>query len=403
MPARIVVDGARLRQILVNLLGNAIKFTQQGEVLLSVSAEEGNGGGAWTLRFEVHDTGVGIPEEKLAKLFQAFSQGDTSTSRTHGGTGLGLAISRKLVEAMGGAIGAESAPGRGSMFWFTIRAPLGGPLHEGRTGAPRLRGGTVLVVDDNATNRRILAHQLESWGMRPVALASPVDALDRIRHRAVFDAAILDHDMPEMDGTVLAAEIHRLAPSLPLILLSSVGWRRGDVEARGAHFSALLTKPARPSQLFDALATAIGAGPEPAHGVPDEARGEPAALRILLVEDNEVNQRVALLMLKALGHAQVDVASNGREAVERVQAEPFDIVLMDIQMPEMDGFEATRRIRGTLPPGGQPRIVALTAHALEGERERCLAVGMDDYLTKPIVRAALADALARHRASGGGA
>jgi PAS domain S-box-containing protein len=401
-PEALVGDAARLRQILLNLLNNAVKFTERGEVVLTVDAEPATSppGSRCRLHFAVRDTGIGIPEDRLDALFESFSQVDASTTRRYGGTGLGLAISKRLSELMGGTMRAESQPGEGSTFHFTIEAeaaPRPVRPYDERDPAP-LAGRRVLIVDDNATNRDILRWQTESWGMLARDTESPADALEWVGRGDPFDIAILDMQMPDIDGVALAREIRiaREAERLPLILLTSLG--RREEEAADALFAARLTKPIRPSQLYNVLLDVLGA---PA-GVPirEEERpavatdtAEAAPLRILVVEDNAVNRQLALALLERLGH-RADIAVNGVEALEAVERDAYDVVLMDIQMPEMDGVEATRRIHERFA-SRRPHIVAATANALQEERERCLAAGMDDYLSKPIRLEELAAALGR--------
>ncbi|HEY0864750.1 MAG TPA: CHASE domain-containing protein [Lacunisphaera sp.] len=400
-PTNLLGDPSRLRQVLVNLLGNALKFTEQGEVLLTVRALATEGE-AVELIFSVKDTGIGIPAEAIGRLFQSFSQVDASTTRRFGGTGLGLAISKRLAELMGGEMWVESEVGRGSTFSFTIRAgavPSKPRVYTGGTKAT-LQGRRLLIVDDNATNRRILGDLARKWDMVPVAVEQPAEALDRLRQREAFDAAILDMQMPGMDGAMLAAEIRRLRSSdeLPLILLSSLGRR----EETAHLFVANLTKPVKPSQLYDVLAKLFWrSGDQPVEKpvAPVVAAGPDACFmdRILLAEDNAVNQKVALSMLQKLGF-RADVAANGLEVIAAVERQPYDVILMDVQMPEMDGLEATRRLGQLRPdPARRPWIIALTANAMQGDREMCLAAGMDDYISKPIKRAELLAAIERAR------
>jgi PAS domain S-box-containing protein len=408
MPSAIVGDATRLRQILINLLNNAIKFTDTGEVVLSVdgkaleSGEEAVGR-RHRLHFAVRDTGIGIPTDRLSRLFESFSQVDASTTRRYGGTGLGLAISKRLSELMGGTIWVESQVGKGSTFHFTIQAeqaPGAAPADQ-HGPPPQLRGRRVLIVDDNATNRRILVRQAESWGMLARDTASPAQALEWIRRGDPFDLAILDMQMPEMDGVVLAEEIgrYRDVRALPLLLLTSPGPReevRGSVE-----FAASLTKPIKPSQLYDTLMSVLGATPAGVQAAaspegPVERLAEGLPLRILVAEDNLVNQQLALLVLQKLGY-RADVTANGLEALQALEREPYDVVLMDVQMPTMDGLEATRRIHQRWPEGRRPHVIAATASAMQEEREACLAAGMDDYLSKPIRVDELAAALRRCR------
>ena len=408
LPGAIVGDETRLRQILINLLNNAIKFTDTGEVVVSVDGEalepgEGQIGRECKLHFAVRDSGIGIPQDRLSRLFEAFSQVDASTTRQYGGTGLGLAISKRLSELMGGTIWAESQVGEGSAFHFTIQAeqaPALAPAHA-HGASPQLHRRRVLVVDDNATNRHILVRQAESWGMLARDTASPTQALEWIRRGDPFDLAILDLQMPEMDGVTLAEEIRRCrgARELPLVMLTSLGsW--GELRG-GVEFAASLTKPIRPSQLYDTLMSIFGATPAGVQApVPGEGPVEQLAgrmpLRILVAEDNVVNQQLILLLLRKLGY-RADVTADGREALQALDREPYDVVLMDVQMPTMDGLEATRRIRQRWPEGRRPQVIAATANAMPEEREACLAAGMDDYLSKPIRMKELAAALSRCR------
>jgi CheY-like chemotaxis protein len=349
------------------------------------------------LHFSVRDTGIGIQPDQIDRLFKSFSQVDASTTRKYGGTGLGLAISQRLVELMGGTMWVESAgvPGEGATFHFTIvaQAAEGARAIYLSDEQPQLRGKRVLAVDDNETNRQILTLQMQSWGMQPVVVASGLEALEHIRRGEAFDLAILDMQMPEMDGLVLTEEIrcYRDALALPLILLTSLG--RGEAETHG-QFAAFLTKPIKASQLYDALIELFAGdtGLTKAHRTQavgdaesefDEQMAERLPLRLLLVEDNTTNQKLALLVLQRLGY-RADIAANGLEALDTLRHQPYDVVLMDVQMPEMDGLEATRRIRKELVAETQPRIIAMTANAMQGDRELCLAAGMDDYISKPI-------------------
>ncbi len=393
-PAAIVGDVTRLRQILLNLLSNAVKFTESGEVVLSVSAGRlAAAAPLHELTFSVRDTGIGIPADRVGRLFQSFSQVDASTTRRYGGTGLGLAISQRLTELMGGRIGVTSEAGVGSEFRFTIRAAAAEvpvPTRRDLSGEqPSLRDKRVFVVDDNATNRRILTSHLDAWGMRARATESPREALAWIRAGESFDVGILDMHMPEMDGVALARAIreHRSEDALPLILFTSLGRREAHADSEG--FAAYLHKPIKPSQLFDALVSVVAEQP-----VHVQARGVPRTelhrgmaghhpLRILLAEDNVVNQKVALRLLGQMGY-RADVAGNGLEAIEAIERQIYDVVLMDVQMPELDGFGASREINRRWPGERRPRIVAITANAMHGDRELCEAAGMDDYVVKPI-------------------
>jgi PAS domain S-box-containing protein len=404
VPPTVVGDVTRLRQILLNLLSNAVKFTEEGEILVHVALDDGKAEDVTALRpssrvglhFSVRDTGIGIAPDRMDRLFQSFSQVDSSTTRRYGGTGLGLAISRRLSEMMGGRMWAESEglPGKGSTFHFTVEteATPAPPRAYQRAAPLDLKGKRVLIVDDSATNLKIMTLQMQGWGMEPLATTSPAEALDWIRRGHPFDAAVLDRQMPGMDGPMLAAEIrrHRDSHALPLILVSSLG--RGEVEEGAAHFAAFLLKPIRASQLYNALVGVLAetsgvsvpptaAGPARSEFDPDMGRRLP--LRILLAEDNAVNQKLALRLLQRLGY-RADVAANGLEAIEALHRQPYDVVLMDVQMPEMDGLEATRAICREWSPGRRPRIIALTANVMAEDREACLAAGMDDYIGKPI-------------------
>jgi len=400
VPEAIDGDVTRLRQILLNLLANAVKFTDAGEVVLSVSARAAAEGRV-ELTFSVRDTGIGLSAHGMSRLFQSFSQADSSTTRKYGGTGLGLAISKRLAELMGGTMWAESAGlGKGSTFHFTMVAPLAESPQANRrdfTGQQAaLAGRRVLVVDDNATNRKVLALQAAKWGMLPRDTEHPAEALRWLEAGAAVDLAIIDMHMPGMDGLALAREVHRLRPALPLVLFSSLGRREaGDTDGL---FSAYLGKPLRQSQLFDTLASLLAheqapqpvqAGAKPAL---DAGMAQRHPLRILLAEDNVVNQKLAMRLLQQMGY-RADLASNGVEAIESVARQPYDVVLMDVQMPEMDGLEASREITRRWPHRQRPRIVAMTANAMQGDREACLEAGMDDYLTKPIRIDQLVEAL----------
>jgi CheY-like chemotaxis protein len=354
----------------------------------------------------VRDTGIGLSEAGLSKLFQSFSQADASTTRKYGGTGLGLAISKRLAELMGGTMWGESAGlGQGSSFHVTVRVPVAA-LPEGARRdfigtQPALKGVRVLVVDDNATNRRVLNLQSAKWGMVPRDTASPDEALRWVQNGEAFDLAILDMHMPGMDGLELAQRIRKHAPKLPLVLFSSLGRKEaGDTEGL---FSAYLAKPLRQSQLFDTLVSLLSHSAAPRQASTTKARLDATMaarhpLRILLAEDNVVNQKLAMRLLQQMGY-RADLASNGIEAIECVERQGYDVVLMDVQMPEMDGLEASRRIVARGPD--RPRIVAMTANAMQGDREMCLAAGMDDYITKPIRVEQLVEALNQAAARGG--
>jgi CheY-like chemotaxis protein len=407
VPAVVRGDPGRLRQILVNLVANALKFTHEGGVSVRVRREPSDDS-AVRLRVEVADTGIGIAEEARDRLFQSFSQVDSSNTRRYGGTGLGLAISKQLAEAMGGAIGADSEPGRGSTFWFTVT--LGAAVEgEARSSSPDvLRGRHVLVVDDHPVGRALVREQLRAWGVTADEAADGAAALEQLRAATGrrYDAALLDMQMPVMDGLALARAI-RADPSLasmPLLMLSSWGGTTAEA-ARAVGIAAYLTKPVRPTRLRDALSRALGGAPTtvaaPAAPAPDpsaEAAGAPPRrLRVLVAEDNLVNQRVVIRMLETAG-CRADAVANGREAVDAIARLPYDLVFMDCQMPEMDGYEATRAIRAAEREHASGRhvpIVALTANALQGAREHCLAAGMDDYLAKPITKGVFVASLRR--------
>jgi GAF domain-containing protein/CheY-like chemotaxis protein len=403
VPAAIQGDVTRLRQVLLNLLANAVKFTEAGEVVLTVTARP-LAAGETELAFAVRDTGIGITPEGMGRLFQSFSQADSSTTRKYGGTGLGLAISQRLAELMGGRMWAESdGPGRGSTFHFTVRAPvaeLPPARHRDFVGPqPELAGRRVLIVDDNATNRRVLNLQTAKWGMQSRECESPAEALRSLAGGEHYDVAILDMHMPEMDGIELARKVREQRPAMPLALFSSLGRREvGDNERL---FDAYLAKPVRQSQLFDTLVNLLAGSAAPRSTAPAPAAAKPKIdaelgarhpLRILVAEDNAVNQKLALRILQQMGY-RADLASNGIEAIESVERQPYDVVLMDVQMPEMDGLEASRRITAKWPQDERPRIVAMTANAMAGDREMCLAAGMDDYITKPIRVDQLVEAL----------
>jgi len=393
-PSYVRADPGRLRQILVNLVGNAIKFTEKGEVVIRVEAESETEDRT-VVRFTVTDSGIGVPYDRQAALFQRFMQVDGSTTRRYGGTGLGLAISRELVERMGGRIGAESEPGKGSTFGFTVplrtepeplRAPMAAP-HE-------LKGLRVLVVDDNATSLLILTKMLKGLGCQVGTATGGREALEQLRAAAksgnVFQVALLDMQMPEMDGeqTVRAIKQDPAIRDLVVVVLTSAG-RRGDaarLEAIGC--SGYLLKPVRQSQLSDALLAVLGQSrqtdrPDRARLVTRHTLSERKDTRILLAEDNPINSKLAVALLSRGGYS-VDAVDNGLRAVEALKKRHYALVLMDVQMPEMDGFEATERIRAMEVGHTRTPIVAMTAHALKGDRERCLAAGMDDYLAKPL-------------------
>jgi signal transduction histidine kinase/CheY-like chemotaxis protein len=406
VPRLVRGDVGRLRQILLNLAGNAIKFTEKGEVVLRAEAL-GRAGQSQRIRFEVRDSGIGMSPEVRERVFVPFSQADASTTRRYGGTGLGLAISKQLIELMGGELGVESKPGEGSAFWFT----LGLAPAETEAGSSHDRGGLkglrLLVVEDHPATRDALAQQAGSWGVRCDSTEAAGTALAMLHDAAASgclpNVTLIDQHLAGMDGIALARAIRRdpVIAGTRLVLLTTVGLRRETgQEARAAGFEAFLTKPVRQSALYDCLATLMGPerGAAATNGNGDKPRKPSAlaqrSLRLLLAEDNEVNQQVALGLMERLGH-RIDIVHNGTEAVVAAGREAYDLILMDCQMPELDGYGATKEIRRRENGGRRVPIVAMTASAMKGDRERCLAAGMDDYLTKPINREHLAQVFAR--------
>jgi CheY-like chemotaxis protein len=398
VPEAIMGDETRLRQVTVNLLSNAVKFTKQGEIVLHVERMPDRVPSEVTLHFSVRDTGIGIPADRVGRLFQSFSQVDSSTTRKYGGTGLGLVISKRLSELMGGGMWVESEYNVGSTFHFTIRthsALLPDADRNSSTTGTQLQGKRIMIVDDHATNRRILSLQAHSWKMIVSLFASPMEVLESFQRGDTYDIAILDMHMAEMDGVTLSREIRKSGNSLPLIMLTSLGWRD---QVDMANFSAFLTKPVKQSSLYNAIVTALAAQSSDAkHAAPvetvfDSQLAERYPMKILLAEDNAVNQKLAIRILGRMGY-RVDVAGNGLEVLESLERQPYDLILMDVQMPEMDGLDASRFIRNKLPTNVQPRIIAMTANAIQGDREICLAAGMDDYISKPIQIKELHDAL----------
>jgi signal transduction histidine kinase/DNA-binding response OmpR family regulator len=395
VPSLLCGDPGRLRQVLLNLATNAIKFTRQGEVVVEVSliSEEADRA---ILRFTVSDTGIGIPKDRLGRLFKSFSQVDSSTTRKFGGTGLGLAISKRLVEMMGGKIGVESQEGKGSTFWFTaVLKKQNSDDLEPKTGfmPENVQGKRILAVDDNAVNLRIMQAYLQSWQCRAAVVESAEKAMELMKTAAKknepYEMVIIDFMMPGMDGQALGEAI-KARPDLKnthMILLTSRGLRGDAAKARIAGFDAYLTKPIKQSQLFDAVLSVFG---KPLNSTGEDMRSiitkhsiaetSKKKLKILLSEDNPVNQKVALIHLRKFGYV-ADVANNGLEALAAVKKRHYDLVLMDVQMPEMDGHEATRAIRST---GHRMPIIAMTANAMKGDREKCLASGMNDYISKPV-------------------
>ncbi len=411
VPYALVADPDRLRQILVNLTGNAIKFTEKGEVLISVGVDSREKDSV-VLHFTVADTGIGIPEEKQARIFEAFMQADGTSSRRYGGTGLGLAISSQLVAMMDGRIWVESEPDKGSAFHFTARAGIGAPkpVLPGHPNESLLRGIRVLIVDDNATNRRILEEVLTRWGMRPAVAENGVAALQLMQlERSAgtgFSLVLLDAQMPKIDGFALAQAIQQ-DPALAgaaMMMLSSSDLHQDAKRCRELGIAAYLVKPINQIELRHAILKTLGVAPQPgleslasaiSPGRGTEANDQSIPLRVLLAEDNAVNQKLMLHVLEKRGYS-VTVASDGLLALEAYKRQSFDLVLMDVQMPGMGGFDSTRLIRQVeVVTGRHVPIIALTAHAMKGDRERCLEAGMDDYLSKPIQKAALFEAIRR--------
>ncbi len=403
VPHTVVSDAGRLRQILVNLLGNAIKFTKRGEVVVRVSAsklEDRN----WRLQFAISDTGIGIPRERFDRLFQSFSQVDGSTTREFGGTGLGLAISKRLCELLGGRIWAESEPGVGSTFTFAIAAaPVSTPMPVSvQRGGDAFSGVRALVVDDHTVNLDIFRRMVREWGVVTDCTQSPHEALEWIRAGRKFDVAFLDHQMPEMDGVALAREIERVDPGLSKVLFTSLGVP-SPADLEGVDFTGTLTKPVKQSQLFDRLHSLLNRVRRPSGYSSPRPSSRPRMTldlasevprRILVAEDNIINQKVIVSVLQSLGY-RADVVANGLEVLVALEQTPYDVVLLDVQMPEMDGLEAARQMRARYPEDDRPFVVALTAEAMGGDREKCLKAGMDDYLTKPLDRKELIEALRR--------
>ena len=433
-PSVILGDVTRLRQILVNLLSNAIKFTETGEVIVSVTASPSPSSAIlsseepiYEIQVSVQDTGIGIPADRLDRLFKSFSQVDASTTRHYGGTGLGLAISRRLSEMMGGTMWVQSQgnvggipssqwqssthyhPLSGSTFFFTIAAQAGANLEPSEDGLlPDLAGKRLLIVDDNPTNCQILTLQAETWGMIIRAAQSGFEAMSWLEQGETFDVAVLDMQMPKMDGLTLAAAIHQHPNGyrLPLIMLTSMGKPETHSDALTIHFIDCLSKPIKQSQLYEVLIHALRMQPIKPHQHathshhPETKLAKILPLRILLAEDHLVNQKVALLLLERMGY-RADVAANGLEVLQALHRQPYDVVLMDVQMPEMDGLTASRQICQEWKADLRPYIIAITANAMQGDREECLAAGMDDYISKPIQLEELEEVLRRYKSHEG--
>jgi len=420
IPRVLVGDVTRLRQIIVNLLSNAVKFTHEGQVVIQVRAaakgtrvldsqhahdtEFLRHPEQWLLHFSVHDTGIGIPRDKQDRLFKSFQQVDASTTRHYGGTGLGLAICKRLSELMGGKIWVESDQGKGATFHFTIlvRAASGNSPGNWQMQQPQLVGKRLLVVEDNSTNADIIRHRAKQWGMTVETVGNARIALELVRGGREFDIAILDLQLPgDMDGLTLAEEIRKdpHGQSMSILLLSSVRLRSDDERPMSAGISVFVHKPIRPAQLLDAVCRALSIQLQrekkaPSAPVLDPGLATRIPLRLLLADDNPINQKVGLSVLQKLGY-RADVANNGIEVLQALDRKAYDIIFLDVQMPEMDGLEATRKICERWPREKRPCIIAMTGNALMGDRERCLDAGMDDYITKPVRIAELQNALER--------
>ena len=406
IPAKLLGDSTRLRQVLMNLVSNAVKFTPAGEVVVSVRATSSpespdDADQTWLLHFAVRDTGIGIPPDRMSRMFKAFSQADASTTRQYGGTGLGLVISKRLVELMGGKMWVESMANKGSTFNFSIPFQPAPKAVRSicQSPAPELAQARVLIVDDNLTNCRILKLQTTKWGMIPTTAQSGAQALERLRAGEQFDIAILDMQMPEMDGVMLAKEIRKLPAHthLPIVMLTSMGVHPDSPEVAGAKLAAFLNKPVKPAKLREALIYTVSGSKATSAPVkaPSTSKLDPTLatripLRIMVCDDNVINQKVAQRILAQMGY-KAAITSNGKEAVDALHSERFDLVFMDLQMPEMNGLEATQVIRERQAQSSQfPNftppviIVAMTASAMVGDRDKCLASGMDDYVSKPV-------------------
>jgi CheY-like chemotaxis protein/HPt (histidine-containing phosphotransfer) domain-containing protein len=419
IPRILVGDVSRLRQILVNLIGNAVKFTSAGEVVVEVKTagrglskpEPGHESDTefirhpeqWLLHFSVRDTGIGIPADKQHLLFKSFQQVDKSTSRHYGGTGLGLAITKRLAELMGGQVWVASEAGKGSTFHFSIqaRSAASSTPANWQSPQPRLAGKRMLIVEDNATNRHILSHYLKHWGLVPVPAVTAADGLEQLRKGPAVDAVILDANLPGVDGLTLAGQIRELpgCEAIPLLLFAHQRLRSDDARSQQLGISSFVHKPVRPAQLLDAIYGAMSLQLQrekraPVSPVLDANFASRYPMSILLADDNAINQKVGLSVLQKLGY-RADVVANGREVLEALEKKNYDIVLLDVQMPEMDGLEAARQICHRWPDAKRPRMIAMTGNALVGDREKCLEAGMHDYIAKPVRVGELQAALER--------
>jgi CheY-like chemotaxis protein len=399
IPAMVEGDEQRLRQVLMNLIGNAVKFTEQGSVVVKVEtlAPAVENPRALRLHFAVSDSGIGIPPDRLARLFRPFSQADVSTSRKYGGTGLGLVISRRLVELMGGRTWAESVTGEGSTFHFTVNLAtvMNSTPPEIIHRQPRLADLRILILEDGATVRNQLVEQCRRWGMLPNAVENTAHAVELLRQGASFDLALVDAQLPDLEGTTVAAEMLKIpsAVMMPVVFMTAPGKRNGNGEASRVMLAHTVGKPVRPAALRAALERALvnprASASQPGPAKTDAPLAERVPLRILVADDNAINRNVATRILQQLGYQPV-LAANGREALAVIEQQPVDLIFMDVMMPELDGLEATRLIRARQAEGGNENfrsrilVVAMTAHAMQGDREKCLASGMDDYLSKPV-------------------
>ena len=386
-PSSLIGDVTRLRQILTNLINNAIKFTEKGEVFVSISAINISVD-IFEIQFAVKDTGIGIPEERMDRLFKAFSQVDASTTRTHGGTGLGLIISKKLTELMDGKMWFESKVGEGSIFYFTIRAESAKITSKKYLKGQQLQlnGKKILIVDDNKTNRRILKVQTDNWGMISRVAESPIEAIKMFEENSEFDIVILDYQMPLMDGLTLAAEIRKFekGKNVPIIILTSIGKKENLIDFEDLNLSAFLNKPIKHVQLYETISSVLnGANKINAERSRRKIKIDNLPLKILLAEDNVVNQKVALRILEKMGF-RADVSANGYEVLSALKKINYDIILMDIYMPEMDGYETSGKILKRYSQDERPKIIAMTANAMQGDKDKCLDAGMDDYISKPV-------------------
>jgi signal transduction histidine kinase len=403
VPVTVIGDVTRLRQILVNLVGNAVKFTNEGEVVVKAILS-GSSSQPETVHFAIRDTGIGIPAHKQDRLFKSFSQVDSSTTRQFGGTGLGLVISKRLAEFMGGAMWLESEDGKGSTFHFTIQIkPFGDRPPVPQDALPqKLAGRRVLILEDNDTNRRILTRSLEKVGMQVTGVIGVQQALEQLQQKNAFDAVILDFQLPEMDGLSLVAAMRKLpgGESLSLLPLTSTHLRASDPRADMLRVSAPIYKPIRPRQLLDALSQSFdrtrttASRKAPVMTTFDPSFSSRLPLRILMADDNRVNQKVGSIFLERLGYS-AEVVGNGLEVLKAFERQSYDVVFLDVQMPEMDGYEAARELRRRWTGADRPRIIAMTGNAMQGDKEKCLQAGMDDYIAKPVRVEDLRNALER--------